>query len=470
MLASTSRRLIAHRVLPSAAGASSSLDSLPTAPQLRHYHATQKKEILPLIAGLGLVFIGRYSWKALKRMDDEWNDYQWMLQQYERRHGVVPGSKQDGLVNKYPDGTLAIDIGTFYLKMAKDKSVLVTREGARFAFGGIVKDGYNETLIGQRAFEKFYEVQQAKPDQVSLPDPQHIPTVVQTALSDALERANADISKIRPIATVPPLKWDAYKAAFSKVFPEGNVTLVPEPVAAIWGAQMKEDLPHVINTPILVIDIGGLDTTLSVVQKNVIVSTTTIDTIGGDLYVQAVVEHVASMRSAILQDGMALQRVYQAAHTALAELNTQSHAQLNIPYIGMNLETKQPEHLDERIARVVVEQKVTDKILTSIDEAKLSSHMPPPTNLSFLWMSMLTQLLEVTALTPMQLSHVLVVGGGAKHALMEKSIKECFVTLQGNSDNVVVPASRLEVTALGAASMLPNYTYDTVSGLVRDEI
>ena len=95
--------------------------------------------------------------------------------------------------------------------------------------------------------------------------------------------------------------------------------------------------------------------------------------------------------------------------------------------------------------------------------------MPPPTSLSFLWMSVLTQLLEVTGLTPLQLSHVLLVGGGAKHALMESSVKECFVTLQGNADNVVVPQQRSEMVVQGAASMLPNYRYDAYSGLVRDE-
>ena len=83
---------------------------------------------------------------------------------------------------------------------------------------------------------------------------------------------------------------------------------------------------------------------------------------------------------------------------------------------------------------------------------------------------MLTQLLEVTGLTPLQLSHILIVGGGAKHPLMETSIKDCFVTLQGNSDTVVVPQERSEMVVQGASSMLPNYRYDTTSGLVRDEV
>ena len=454
MLSSTSRRLIARRTVPT-----STLNSVG----LRYYHATQKKEIIPVILGVGVFFIGRYSWKAMTRMDEDWEDYQWKLQQYERHHGVVVD--KEGA--KYPDGTMAIDMGTFYLKLAKDKNLLVTREGGRFTFGGVVMNG-DETLVGQRAFEKFYEVQLAKPDRASLAgqDPKSIPTVVQSALDDALERAGADFTKVRPVVTVPPLKWEGYESAFSSIFKDA--TLVPEPVAAIWGAQAQKELPDVLETSVLVIDIGGLETTLSVVKKNVIVSTTTLE-IGGNLFVQAIVDQIASGRDTIRNDGMALQRVYMAAHSAVAEFNTQTHAELHIPYIGMNLETREPEHLEERVARTVIEQKVSHTILTIIDSSKLSTHMPPPTSLSFLWMSVLTQLLEVTGLTPLQLSHVLLVGGGAKHALMESSVKECFVTLQGNADNVVVPQQRSEMVVQGAASMLPNYRYDAYSGLVRDE-
>jgi len=457
MLSAASRRLIQQGHRQIVVSSCSSLDA-PVG-GLRYYHATERKEILPIIAGLGILFIGRYSYKAMKRMDDEWDDYQWKLQQYERQHG---GTTVDAA--KYPDGTLAIDVGTFYLKMAKDKTVLVNREGSRFSFAGVVVDG-DEVLVGQRAYEKYWE---RSADAVSLAgqDADKIPLVVASALEDALERANAHITKIRPIVTVPPLKWDAYETAFHSILP--TATFVPEPVAAIWGAQAQKELPESLQTPVLVIDIGALETTMSVVQKNVISSTTAVDTIGGDLFVDAVVDMVTGS-NVWREDRMALQRITMAAHDAVAELNTNMQAQLNIPYIGMDLDTKQPQHLDERVARTVVESKVANKILTTIEPSKLSSHMPAPTSLPLMWMSILTQLLEVTELTPMQLSHVLLVGGGAKHALMVSSIKECFVMLQGNADNVVVPSSPSEMVALGAASILQNYSYDTTSGLVRQE-
>lgn len=436
-------------------------------PDLRYYHATQRKEILPIIAGLTILFVGRYSYKALRRMEDEWDEYEWRLQHYEKKHGVV----SEELTKKYPDGTIGIDVGTFHLKLAKDKpGVLVNREGGRYTFAGIVVDDV-ESLVGDRAFEKYWE----RPGKAFLAGqtPTHITTVVPSALDDALARANADPTKVRPIVTSPPLKWDDYEAAFLKLFPDEDskavMTMVPEPVAAIWGAQTQKELPEALETPVLVIDVGALETTLSVVQKNVILSTTTIDTIGADLYVQAIVDQITDAQETLKNDPMALQRVYMAAHTAVAELNTQTNAQLHIPYIGMNLETKEPEHLDERIARTVVEQKVTNQILTSTDESKLSTHMPAPTSLSFLWMSIMTKLLEVTDMTPMQLSHVLLVGGGAKHKLIQTSVQECFVTLQGNADNLVIPTEPSEVVALGAASMLQNYKYDATTGLVRDD-
>lgn len=453
-----SRRLVDFRSIRSAPR---SLDS--ALGSLQQYHSSQRKEIIPIILGVGILVIGRYSWKALQRMDEEWEEYQWKLHQYERIHGIVDSG---GMKLQYPDGTMAIDLGTFYLKLAKDKVLLGNREGGRFTFGGVVLND-DETLVGQRAFDKFYETRLTKSDSVALAgqDHVHIPVVVKSAVEDMLERANADFTKVRPVVTVPPLKWEGYESAFSSFLQ--NATFVPEPVAAIWGAQAQKELPDVLETPVLVIDIGGLETTLSVVKKNVIVSTTTL-AIGGNLFVQAIVDHLVAERRTIQNDGMALQRVYLAAHVAVAELNTNNYTVLHVPYIGMNLETRLPEHLDERIARRVIEQKVENSILTTIDPSKLSVHMPPPTTLSFMWMSILTQLLEVTGLTPLQLSHVLLVGGGAKHPLMESSVKECFVTLQGNASNVVVPQERSEMVAQGAASLLPNYRYNTTSGLVRE--
>jgi hypothetical protein len=426
---------------------------------LRYYHETGKKEIVPIVVGVGLIAVCHYSWRALKRMDEEWRDYQWKLQQYERKHGVINNQSV-----KYPDGTVAIDLGTFYLKFAKDKEVLTNREGARFTFGGLVQID-EMTLVGNRAFEKYYEVPKNLRHMAGQ-EVEHIPMVVQSGLDEILDRENTNISNIRHVATFPPSKWEAYQNSFSKILTDP--VIIPEPVAAIWGAQAQNEIPHELVTPVLVIDIGGFETTFSIVEKNVILSTTTLQ-IGGDLFVQAIVDYVTDERPTIKNDGMALQRIFLAAHAAIGEINAKSHADLNVPYIGMNMTTRQPEHLQERVPRKVIEQLVESAILSNMDTSKLSSHMPSPTNLPFLWMSILTSFLEITGLTPIQLSHILLVGGGSKHPLMESTIKECFVTLQGNLDNLIVPRERSELVAIGASSLLSTYSYDIEKGLIRQD-
>ena len=116
--------------------------------QSRQFHATHKQDILPLI-GVGVVlFVGRYSWKALQRMDAEWDDYQWQLAQYEKQHGVVDASNT--ATTRYPGGTLAVDVGTMHMVFAYKKlqetkaEIVVTRQGARYTFCGISSNNNNE--------------------------------------------------------------------------------------------------------------------------------------------------------------------------------------------------------------------------------------------------------------------------------------------------------------------------------------
>jgi hypothetical protein len=47
--------------------------------------ASSRITIDPLIGAAVIFGVGRYSWKALKRMDDEWEDYQWDLQQFDKQ-------------------------------------------------------------------------------------------------------------------------------------------------------------------------------------------------------------------------------------------------------------------------------------------------------------------------------------------------------------------------------------------------
>ena len=468
----------------------------PQQPQIRQYHATQKKEILPLVVGVGFLLVARYSWKALQRMDEEWEEYEWKLQQYEKAH------RNELNKSKFKDGTIAVDVGTMFVKLAHNgNGILPTREGARYTFAGVVRtsddddttsnSSNDDVLLGQQAYEKFWEVQPFHPGRVDMArsakdnnsKEKILLQVITPAIEDALERADLNQQNMRSVVTIPPSAVEdakdprnPWKDVSDQVWK--NAEQIPEPVAAVWGAQIQGDLPlHDMNTPILVVDMGANATSLTIVEKDVVLANATLD-FGAQKYVDAICEHIIETKPKlgnIRNDGMAWQRLRSAAQMAANELNTNSQATLNVPYIGMDLETKQPIHLETSVPRKLIEQKVSDHIVTDLilkhedssGHTFLSPHVPV-NNMSTLWMSAMTQLLTDINKLPQDLGHVLVVGGGSKHPMIEQSVKECFGFFR---TKVAVPAlsTRSELIALGASSILPHYEYDLESGLIRNE-
>ena len=445
---STSRRLVSPRTL---LRLSASLESM--AYNKREYHTSGKREILPLILGIGVLAVGRYSWRAIKRMEEEWEEYQWLLQEYEKKNGTVLES------TPFPDGTIAIDLGTIHLKMAhaqQKSEIVANRSGGRYTFAGLVRDG-DEVFLGQQALENFY-----KSEGATLPyqDNSVIQPVITQAVQDLQAQKNA--TKFRSILTIPPIS-DLPEVFFTSL---SHATLIPEPVAAIWGAQQQNLLPNALKGPILVVDIGGFRTTLSIVQKNLVQTSVSLN-FGGEIYADKVVHEIIKDKPSLANDPMAMQRVHMAAISAVLQYNSNTQAQIHIPYISMDMETRKPQHLDIVISRSIIESQLQEEIVQNLVPNVLSNAMPVPTNLTTTWMSVLTQLLTQVNLSPMQISHVLLVGGGAKQRLMETSLQDCLRALQGNSDNLILPDSRSELVALGAVSMLPNYDYNPEKGLVR---
>lgn len=154
--------------------------------QLQHrraYHATPKREILPLIA-VGVGIIGMYSYRALKRMDQEWEDYQEDLIEYNLKHGIHDDGDTEGgsspnqgegarvrqpraNVNIFTGGKMAIDLGTLNIRIAHrssttssssgEPSVVVNREGARATPNHILYETDGTFVTGTLASSKLYE-------------------------------------------------------------------------------------------------------------------------------------------------------------------------------------------------------------------------------------------------------------------------------------------------------------------------
>lgn len=463
----------------------------PTAATItRQFHATHKQEILPLI-GVGVIlFMGRYSWKALQRMDAEWDDYQWQLAQYEKKHGATTTTTNQ-------KETLAVDVGTMHMvfayKQEKDSKaeIIVTRQGARYSFCGMSGTTENEdVLVGQGAMEQYFELPPLLQHESQLSSKIQLPyslydtdtdaakrmvsTVLESALVHVLDQTNTQIEQVRPVlCTSPDLDELTSEAIFDESF--GNDTsYIPEPVAAIWGAQQVNLLPDGIETPVLVVDVGGHTTNISLIQKNIVIQSLSLPKFGGETFVHEIIQLIVDQMPSLANDAMALPRVYQAAQAAAAELNTTTRTTIHIPYIGMNIEIKEPLHLSLEVSRSVVQQAlqqyVHDVLVPNVSN-HLSPHLPPPTDLTTLWTCTITRLLEEAKCTPMQVSHLLVVGGGAKQVVVEESLTASWTLLTGNNntEGLCIPpiGMRSELIALGAASLLPNYQYHPQHGLVR---
>jgi len=156
--------------------------------QRRQYSTTPRREILPLIAvGLAAVTV-RYSYKALQRMDAEWEEYEEELREYKLRNGLdpdadLPEEDGDGGSNSssstssgsrskaspaspstlFKGGTIGIDLGTTNVRISHRPAndprshIVVDREGGRATPNAIYFEHDRTAVIGRLASSKLHE-------------------------------------------------------------------------------------------------------------------------------------------------------------------------------------------------------------------------------------------------------------------------------------------------------------------------
>ena len=470
--------------------------------QIRSFHATHKQEILPVIAVGSLFLIGRWSWKALNRMDVEWEDYQWELQQYERQR-----LKEDA--DNAPT-TIGVDLGSLYLKLSTlngpKPELVTTAQGDRYRFTGILtQDGENdEWVMGRPALDKFFY----QPSGGTVAEPVVLPyqtlskasheeaaTMVQKvfvpAVGEAMERMASSLSRdnskstVRTVLTLPPSFYNQHgETIFQNYHDETHHTItVPDPVAAIWGAQTMNLLPtpqskEETTASTLVVDIGGLATSVSLVKQDKVVASRTLDNVGGESFVQQLVERILKEADdeTLSNDAMTLALVQTGARSSVLELVNKTQTKVHIPFLFMGRKPEDP-HLDVNVSRTALEQAVQDHWASEVvpkllEDDDLSGSLPPPTNATTLMTSVVTRVLEEAEVTPNDIQHILLVGGGSRHPLLEEACREGIWALMGPSpQKLVLPEGplRAELTTMGAASLLPNFDYDYNKGLQRVE-
>eukprot|EP00535_Pseudo-nitzschia_heimii_P005603 CAMPEP_0197191396 /NCGR_PEP_ID=MMETSP1423-20130617/23318_1 /TAXON_ID=476441 /ORGANISM="Pseudo-nitzschia heimii, Strain UNC1101" /LENGTH=441 /DNA_ID=CAMNT_0042644019 /DNA_START=315 /DNA_END=1640 /DNA_ORIENTATION=- len=438
-------------------------------------------------------------------MDEEWEDYLWELRRFERAR---LDAAADATV------TVGVDLGTFYLKLShmnKNKPELIeTAQGDRYRFNGFLQEGNGDIVMGQRAFESFYykmrdsKVKDSKGKDVVLPylelqqmSDDNATTLVKnvciSAVSEALERVLTDggsalkqeDKSIRTVLTISPVIYNKYgDALFRQTYHnDSNRTIpVPEPVAAVWGAQVlhimtpPKSKEENISSSTLVFDVGGLATTISLIRHDKVVAYTNLEGIGGENFVQRLIDRIIeeTEEETIKEDPICLKMIESSARSSVLELVNKTQSKIHIPFLYMGRKPDSP-HLDTSISRTVLEHAVQDgwkaEIFPNLLEANaLSSSLPTPKDVTSLFTSAVTKVLEETEEVPANIQQILLVGGGSRHQMFEKAFKETIATLIGQADfedKAVIPesSSRAELTALGASSLLPNFDYDYDEGL-----
>lgn len=558
--------------------------------QRLYYHTTKKQEIIPFIViGAAIVVIGiRYSFRALQRMKEEQEDYQYNLQIYERQQmkynpeqhantatetGTTSHSSNNNDDHGGPIITMAVDLGTTYMKLAtatyrplSPVTVQISREGDRSTFNGVIYEypkasdddhqyeSYHRIVkaTGRAALERYYypntmidgptcNSHQQHKDVVSLPFLEFSTTndtssslsivtdVLQSRIKEVMDRIHSSTiaaalnqkALVRHVVTVPSIflysndgLLKLYQNSFIDCCTKYNnndqqqqqqsteslrVTFIPDPIATIWGAQFYNILPSTLSKDLaaiasyLIVDVGGWTTQLSMVQNDKIKYTITVPW-GGECIIEQLVLLLKNNQqqggTSSLNDSRSLSLLQYHARQAVMGLASQSRVSVHVPYLYAD---PKQHHMETDIARNVLNQAIEDNIrdllkhqpsknddqaasATSpwLSDTILSPHLPTPNNLTSLWTSIFTQVLEKSGQLPINVSAVVLVGGGSKYVYVQTTIKDAWDMLTGGlsgssgSTQFHFDSSlSSELTVAGAATLPPSFDYSLTDGLVR---
>ena len=204
--------------------------------------------------------------------------------------------------------------------------------------------------------------------------------------------------------------------------------IINEPTAAslAYGLQNEGD------RKIAVYDLGGgtFDISILEIGDGVFeVKSTNGDThLGGDDFDQAVIdwmakEFLSSDGIDLRNDGMALQRLKDAAETAKCELSSTSQTDINLPFI--TVDASGPKHLNLTLTRAKLEQITDELVERSLTPCR--------------------QALNDAEMSPSEIDEVILVGGQTRMPKVQEAVKQLF---QKEPHKGVNPD---EVVAIGAA-------------------
>ena len=205
--------------------------------------------------------------------------------------------------------------------------------------------------------------------------------------------------------------------------------IINEPTAASLAYGLDKEA----DQKILVFDLGGGTFDVSVLEIGdgvfEVKSTAGDNHLGGDNFDKAIVDWLVSeFKKAegqdLSQDKMALQRLYQEAEKAKAELSSAQETQINLPFI--TAVDSVPKHLNERLTRAKLNELTSDLIDRVVGPTKQA-------------------LEDAGAKDGAGIDHVVMVGGMTRMPAVQEKVKQ----LTGKDPHKGVNPD--EVVAVGAA-------------------
>mmetsp|Transcript_64054 Transcript_64054/g.75828 ORF Transcript_64054/g.75828 Transcript_64054/m.75828 type:complete len:487 (+) Transcript_64054:158-1618(+) len=460
----------------------------PSTSHLHHineFHSTSKREILPII-GLALAAVTvRYSYRAVVRMEEEWDEYERELRDFK---SSSPPSKSSPSSAATFQGLMGVDLGTTNLRVAYQNlsrpesrpNVIENRDGSR-STPAFLRHGGNDSSVGNMARDKRYEL----PGDVSNPrdllsrngddamDVTH--DVLRPILRDALDKTtgtrvgdNGDDAVLFGLVSGLPVRpaftfagGDAvpspqFVTAVNRLCEPALPVFVPEAVAVRiaarrFGLTTTAAAAKGSSEMDVVIDVGGTTTSFSIVNDEEVIYRRSIS-FGGESVRDALVSMLSRgfFSGGNRADGMATQRLHDAAEGAIKELTTKTRSEISVPFLSVD-EKMQPRHLERGVSREVLRQEVNSVVKET--QLGLEGCEDVPSAMAALFMKGMEES-GVNPFTP-TLGNVIVVGGGIRSHILREGVKEGITRICGDHfvrDKLIIVEGEMceELTVMGA--------------------
>jgi molecular chaperone DnaK len=344
---------------------------------------------------------------------------------------------------------LGIDLGTtnsaFAVMEGGDPEIIVNAEGDRTTPSVVAFSDDGERLIGKPAKNQAIQ----NPDRtirsikrhmgeegytVEIGDDEYTPEqisamILQKIKRDAEEYLGDEVEKA--VITVPAYFNDRQRQATKDA---GEIAgfeverIINEPTAASMAYGLDDDSDQTV----LVYDLGGGTFDVSILDLGggvyEVVATNGDNSLGGDDWDDAVIEHLATEFENdhgidLREDRQALQRLKDAAEEAKIELSSRKETKINLPFITAT--DSGPVHLEHKLTRAKFESLTSDLIERTVGPTK--------------------QALEDAGYAKGDIDEVILVGGSTRMPQVRDQVEELLGVEPKKSVNPD------EAVALGAA-------------------